>query len=242
QLFGHEKGAFTGATQARAGLFEAATGGTLFLDEVGEMSAGLQAKLLRVLETGEVTRVGATSSRKVDVRVLAATHRDLAAEVEAGRFRQDLYYRLKVIELRVPALRERADDVPLLAHHFLASFAAGRERAPQSFTHDALRALTRHSWPGNVRELRNVIERAVILAGGRDEIGVDLLPAEVLAGSGPAVELGPAGGLREARDVFEKGFIERALKEAGGNRTHAAKALGISVRSLQLKLNKLGLR
>ena len=244
ELFGHEKGAFTGASKDRAGLFESATGGTLFLDEVGEMSPGLQAKLLRVLETGEVTRIGSSSTRKVDVRVVAATHRDLAAEVQEGSFRQDLYYRLKVIELRVPALRERRDDIPLLAHHFLALASTRRERAPRGFTHEALRALARHDWPGNVRELRNVVERALILGGDREEIGLDLLPPEVLGeaaaaapGDGPAVT---GTDLRAARDSFEKACIERALEENAGNRTHAAKALGISVRSLQQKMGRYG--
>ena len=244
ELFGHEKGAFTGATRDRTGLFEAASGGTLFLDEIGEMSPGLQAKLLRVLETGELTRVGSTKSRPVDVRVVAATHRDLAAGVREGTFRQDLYYRLKVIELRVPSLRERRDDVPLLAHHFLALSSTGRTGAPRSFTHEALRALARHDWPGNVRELRNVVERAVILSGGREEIGLDLLPPELTdrepAGRDGGVPAVSGTELRKARDLFERACLVRALEESGGNRTHAARALGISLRSLQQKMARHG--
>ena len=249
ELFGHERGAFTGASRERAGLFQAASGGTLFLDEVGEMSPSLQAKLLRVLETGEVTRVGSTRTQAVDVRVVAATHRDLAAGVKAGTFRQDLYYRLKVIELRVPPLRERRGDVALLAHHFLAACAAGRPRAPRGFTHDALRALAQHDWPGNVRELRNAIERAIILGGDRDEIGLDLLPPEMLPSAAPLADSGSGSGasvtgkdLRGARDAFERACIEQALQQSGGNRTHAARALRISVRSLQQKLARHGFR
>ncbi len=248
EIFGHEKGAFTGATRDRGGLFEAASGGTLFLDEVGEMSPALQAKLLRVLETGEITRIGSTARRSVDVRAVAATHRDLAASVKDGTFRQDLYYRLKVIEIRVPALRERRGDIPVLAHHFLALSAARRERSLRGFTHEALRALARHDWPGNVRELRNVVERAVILAGDRDEIGLDLLPPETMAGAetgGADADAQPGvtgKDLRAAREAFEKACIERALEECSGNRTHAAKALGISLRSLQQKLGRHGVR
>ncbi|MEM7248082.1 MAG: sigma 54-interacting transcriptional regulator [Acidobacteriota bacterium] len=248
ELFGHERGAFTGATRERAGLFEAADGGTLFLDEVGEMTPALQSKLLRVLETGEVTRVGGTSSRTVDVRVIAATHRELAVEVSEGRFRQDLYYRLKVIELRVPSLRDRAEDIPLLAHHFLALGRASRRSAtavstPRGFTHDALRALVRHPWPGNVRELRNVIERAVILAGEREEIGLDLLPEELHAGPSETTpeSLVKGSDLPAARAAFERACLERALAECDGNRTHAARALGISIRTMQQKMAKHGI-
>ncbi len=230
ELFGHEKGAFTGAQAARTGLVEAADGGTLFLDEIGELPAAAQARLLRVLQEGEVRKVGATRSRKVDVRVVAATHRDLPAMVREGTFRQDLFFRLRVMEIVVPPLRERGADVRLLAEHLLAR-AAARMHAPKAaFTPDALAAIDAHPWPGNVRELENAIERAVILCEtGRitpELLGID--PAdEPAATEGDSLE-----------DYFRRFGREH---DATMSETEIARALGISRKSLWERRQRLGL-
>jgi two-component system response regulator HydG len=237
ELFGHARGAFTGAVRSRPGLFGEADGGTILLDEVGELAASAQAKLLRVLQEGEVRPVGEEKSRTVDVRVLAATHRDLEAEVKAGRFREDLFYRLNVVRLHVPPLRERPDDVVLLARHFLDRFATrfGLEglRVPEALL-DRLRA---HAWPGNVRELENALESLVALSPP-EGLDLSLLPfgrsEAAPAGDGPL-------SLKQRVEAYERGLVYEALREALGNRSEAARRLGISRVTLHDKLKKYGL-
>ncbi|MBK7581853.1 MAG: sigma-54-dependent Fis family transcriptional regulator [Myxococcales bacterium] len=244
ELFGHEKGAFTGAQTRHRGLFRDAHGGTLLLDEVGELPQSLQVKLLRVLQERSVRAVGATQETAIDVRVLSATNRDIEAEVTRGVFRQDLYYRLNVIRVELPPLRERRDDIPLMAERFLKRFAAEMGKDVSGFTADALRALERYEYPGNVRELENVIERAVALAGSRS-IGLGDLPAEV-SGSASAptaslLTLAPEGiQLDEVLNEAERRLLLAALEQTGGNRTAAAKLLGITFRSLRYRLSKQG--
>jgi Nif-specific regulatory protein len=229
ELFGHEKGAFTGAERRRIGQLERAHRGTLFLDEVGEMSAACQAKLLRVLEGHPFERLGGTEPIRVDVRILAATHRNLDELVSQGAFRQDLYYRLRVIELRVPALRERGDDILRLAAHFLHWFRGQMGRGPSRFSESAADCMGRHSWPGNVRELKNAVERAVVLATG-DEI----TPADL--GLGPAAA--PTGyGLISLAEV-EQRHIDYVLRQVGGNKTRACEILGIGRGTLYKKLEE----
>lgn len=245
ELFGHEKGAFTGAQTRHNGLFREADGGTLLLDEVGELPASLQVKLLRVLQERSVRAVGATQETAVDVRVLAATNRDIEAEVARGGFRQDLYYRLNVIRVVLPPLRDRREDIPLMAERFLRRFAAEMGKDVGGFTADALRALERYAYPGNVRELENVIERSVALAGARS-IGLGDLPAEVAgAASNPTSQLltlPPEGAnLDELLNEVERRLLVSALDRTGGNRTAAAKLLGVTFRSLRYRLSKHGL-
>ncbi len=241
ELFGHERGAFTGATAQRKGRFEIAHGGTLFLDEIGDMSPATQAKVLRVLQEGEFERLGGTRTLRVDVRVLAATHRDLEAMVAQGTFRQDLYYRLSVVPVHLPPLRERREDIPVLAEHFLRVYAEKNRKEVRGFHPAAMDLLVRHDWPGNVRELQNAVERAVILCLG-DRITPQELPpalrdAGVPPGGGPARDPGPRS-LKEA----ERELILRTLEETGGNRTRAARLLGISRQTLHNKLREYGLR
>ena len=237
ELFGHARGAFTGAVRSRPGLFGEADGGTILLDEVGELAASAQAKLLRVLQEGEVRPVGEEKSRTVDVRVLAATHRDLEAEVKAGRFREDLFYRLNVVRLHVPPLRERPDDVVLLARHFLDRFATrfGVEglRVPEALL-DRLRA---HAWPGNVRELENALESLVALSPPE---GLDLSLLPFGRGEAAPAEDGPLS-LKQRVEAYERGLVHEALKAALGNRSEAARRLGISRVTLHDKLKKYGL-
>jgi DNA-binding NtrC family response regulator len=233
ELFGHARGAFTGAVRSRPGLFGEADGGTLLLDEVGELAPALQAKLLRVLQEGEMRPVGEDRARTVDVRILAATHRDLKDMVARGTFREDLYYRLAVIHLRVPPLRERPEDIPLLARAFLARHAArcGVSRPPASEALlDRLRA---HPWPGNVRELENALESLVALSPD-GVLDLSLLPGPASAPPAPL-------GLRQRVEAYEKGLVAEALRAARGNRTEAARLLGISRVTLHDKLNKYGL-
>jgi two-component system response regulator AtoC len=242
ELFGHARGAFTGADRTRRGLFVEADGGTLFLDEIAELTPPLQAKLLRALQEEEVRPVGDSKPRKVDVRVLAATARDVERDVEAGRFREDLFYRLNVLRVRVPPLRERRQDIPLLVDHCLSRFAAALGKPMREVTEETLEKLVAYPWPGNVRELENVIERAVILARS-DRISVRELPPNVLASDAlPAGEESPDFSLRAARRQCETEVIERALAATGGNRTHAARLLGISHRALLYKLKEYGLQ
>jgi DNA-binding NtrC family response regulator len=230
ELFGAEKGAFTGADQARAGRFEEAGGGTLFLDEVGELPAALQAKLLRVLEERVVRRLGGSRDLPVDVRLVAATNRDLTQETESGAFRQDLFFRLAVVVVNIPPLRERPGDVPLVARHFAARLAA-RHRVPvPRLTDDALEALAGHPWPGNVRELRNVLERAVVVRGGEPIRAEDL----ALAVTAPAAQ--PLDRAHREREA-----LLAALKRTGGRRDEAARLLGISVRTLYYRLKQWGI-
>jgi two-component system response regulator FlrC len=239
ELFGHEKGAFTGAIARKQGRFELAHGGTILLDEVSEMAVNLQAKLLRVLQESEIDRVGGKRPVPVDVRVVATTNRDLKEHIAAGSFREDLYYRLNVIPLKVPPLRERGEDVLLLAEHFLARYARENNRPGLKLSPEAKRVLAAQPWPGNVRELQNTMERAVLLAAGNEITPEALLfddqaaPAEMSAAPGLDVS-GPPPTLRE----LERSAISQALEHTEGNRTHAAKLLGISVRTLRNKLNE----
>jgi DNA-binding NtrC family response regulator len=225
ELFGHEKGAFTGAVQAKPGLVEVAEGGTLFIDEIGEMAPGLQAKLLRVLEDGHFRRVGSTQESHADVRVVAATNRKLEDEIKAGRFREDLYYRLNVITIPLPPLKDRRQDIPELVEHFLTS----RQLGPTRFRiePDALAALVRHEWPGNVRELANVLERAQILAEDH-VITLDDLPNSLAEAQTPEGSGGDPEHLRE----IERRHVVEILQKVKGNKVHAAKHLGISRRAL----------
>jgi two-component system response regulator AtoC len=241
ELFGHAKGAFTGADRARRGLFVEAHGGTLFLDEIGELPTPLQVKLLRVLQEEEVRPVGESKSRPVDVRVLAATARDLSADVAAGRFREDLFYRLNVVQLQVPALRERRKDIPLLVDHFFAHFRDTLGKPLQAVSDEVLECLVSYAWPGNVRELENVIERAVILASG-DRISLRDLPDNVVHPAVPAEGGSPDLSLKRARRAAETEIIRRALRATGGNRTHAARLLEISHRALLYKIKEYGIR
>jgi DNA-binding NtrC family response regulator len=233
ELFGHEKGAFTGAVQAKAGLVEVAEGGSLFIDEVAEMAPALQAKFLRLLEDGHFRRVGGTLEQRADVRVIAATNKVLEEEKKAGRFREDLYYRLNVVRLDLPPLRERREDIPELIEHFLTTRPVGLKRCQVS--PEALRALTRYDWPGNVRELANVLERAQILAEDH-LITLDDLP-EALTEAAPAGEAGSPSHLREV----EKRHVLKVLQQEKGNKVQAAKALGISRRALYRLIVRYGL-
>jgi DNA-binding NtrC family response regulator len=250
ELFGHERGAFTGADRIHPGKFEQATGGTLFLDEIGELTLELQAKLLRVLEEKCVTRVGGTVPIPVDVRIITATHRDLAQMVRDGLFRQDLLYRLRVVEISIPPLRDRQEDIPLLAHSFVSQFNQEHQKAIRSVSEGALRALQSWPWPGNVRELRNVIERMVIFCPG-DEIAERHLPPEMrrlapIAVIPPATVLAPQASPPRGEDPpgavnldeLERQAILRALRETGGNKTWAAKRVGIGLRTLHRKLKE----
>ena len=245
ELFGHEKGSFTGASEKTLGVFREADSGTLLLDEIGELPPSLQVKLLRVLQEKKVRPVGSTKEIPVDVRVLAATNRDIESDVTADRFRQDLYYRINVIRLELPALRARREDVPVLADSFLTRFAAEHGKDVRGFTPDATRALMDYDYPGNVRELENVVERAVTLAGS-SRIGLGDLP-EALSGLSGApsprlLEL-PSGGcnLDEVLGEVERRLLLQALERAGGVRTQAAKLLGITFRSLRYRLEKQSL-
>jgi two-component system response regulator PilR (NtrC family) len=243
ELFGHVKGAFTGAVQSKPGLFETAAAGTVFLDEVGELSLPLQVKLLRVIQERTFRRVGGTSDIRFDARLVAATNRRLEEEVAAGRFREDLYYRLNVIEVELPPLRERREDVPLLVAHFVEKYAGEVGRAVPRLTDAALEKLVEYEYPGNVRELENVIERAVALARG-EQIGVEVLPPTVVR-SRPGAgrdRLPPEGvSLETVLADFERGLLLEALEQCGGIKKRAAARLGISFRSFRYRLEKLGL-
>ncbi len=234
ELFGHARGAFTGAITERAGLVEEADGGTLFLDEVVDLSPRAQAKLLRVLQQQEVRRVGESFSRKVDVRIVSAVNRDLRAESAAGRFRQDLLYRLDVIRIRVPPLRERPEDIPLLAQHFWR-IVAPRVGTRAVLAHSTVTALARYSWPGNVRELQNVMSALAVAAPGYGQVRASLLP-QVVTGA-PVI---PATRLADARLEFERRFIEIALARAAGKRARAARDLGLSRQGLLKMMARLG--
>jgi two-component system response regulator AtoC len=242
ELFGHVRGSFTGASTDKPGLFEEAENGTLFLDEIGELPLPLQVKLLRVLQEGEVRRVGANSSRKVDVRVVAATNRDLAADASAGRFREDLYYRVNVVGVRLPPLRERREDIPELAHHFVRRHGARLGFQTASIDAAGMRLLAEHSWPGNVRELENVIERALVLSGG-EPIGVEHLTDLVHRPRRPAEASSAEGDLSVKRrtEELERRLIRRALERTRGNRTRAARLLDLSHRALLYKIRDYGL-
>jgi two-component system, NtrC family, response regulator AtoC len=259
EFFGHVKGAFTGADRDRAGLFEAAAGGTLFLDEVGEIPEFLQVKLLRVLQEGEVRRVGESGSRSVDARIVAATNRDLKAEVEAGRFREDLYYRLAVVTLSIPALKDRPEGLPLLVRHFLKRHGERLGITVEGVDPLALKALAAYPWPGNVRELENVLERALVLAEG-DRLGVEDLPANVVGEVGGGLEGEGSSFTRLSAEstpgeepaeedlsvkrraaALERDLIRKALHRTDGNRTRAAELLELSDRALRYKIRDYGL-
>jgi two-component system response regulator HydG len=235
ELFGHLRGAFTGAVADRAGLIEDADGGTVFLDEVADLSPRAQAKLLRVLQQQEVRRVGATYSRKVDIRVVSAANRDLRREVADGRFRQDLLYRLDVIRIRVPPLRERPEDIPLLADHIWQA-AAARVGSRAALTHGVLVAFARYHWPGNVRELQNVLAGLAVAAPARGQVRTNLLPPVIAGAAGPSTTR-----LADAREQFERRFIELALARAGGRRARAARELGLSRQGLLKMIARLGI-
>jgi DNA-binding NtrC family response regulator len=263
ELFGHERGAFTGAAGQRKGKFELAHGGTVFLDEIGDMSLNTQAKLLRVLEDRKVERLGGSHSISVDVRVISATNRDLATAVAAEKFRADLYYRLRVVQVDLPPLRERRDDIPLLAAHFLQTYAQRYQLKCAELSPEAMKRLVAYDWPGNVRELRNAIERSAVLADGK-ALRAEDLPEEIKAartagvsGKSPEVfqralpsqenreidslQIPYLADFREARREFERAYIERVLNDTSGNVTRAAERVGMHRQSLQQKLKDLGL-
>jgi two-component system response regulator HydG len=240
ELFGHEKGAFTGAIARKQGRFQLAHNSSIFLDEIAEMAPATQAKILRVLQEREFELLGSSQTTKVNTRIITATNRKLEEEIQAGRFREDLYYRLNVVTVEVPPIRRRREDIPLLAHFFLKQYAEKNHRLIKGFTPRATDLLMRYDWPGNVRELENIIERAVIMARGEvitplefpndlQELDEDLKASHI--------DLSPGRSLKEV----EKDMILRTLEETGGNRTHAAKILGISRRTLQLKLKEYGI-
>src|SRR3954454_20171477 len=236
ELFGHVRGAFTGATDRRMGRFEQADGGTLFIDEIGDFELGLQAKLLRVLETFQVTPVGGHEDRKVNVRVLAATSRNIVQMVKEGTFREDLYYRLNVITITLPPLRDRNDDIPILCEHFLKEICDNKHTARKRISPEVMRRFSAYRWPGNVRELRNTLESMMVLADG-EVLAEHDLPERITQEALPQVSSGaiPSGLTMEQ---LERLAITKTLTECGGNRTHAAARLGISVRTLQRKLRQ----
>jgi two-component system response regulator HydG len=241
ELFGHEKGSFTGADKRKEGKFRQAEGGTIFLDEVSEMSPAMQVKLLRVLQEREITRVGGEEVIKVDVRVIAATNKDLIREMEAGRFREDLYYRLNVVTINVPPLRERKEDIPLIAQHFLTLFAEKNHKKIKGFTPQAMDRLLKYNWPGNVRELMNAVERGVVLSRSNylneEELSL-VLRSHMPTEEAPSLKI-------EAEDMpleaVEKEAIVKTLETAGGNKSEAARRLGITRRTLHIKLKKYGM-
>ncbi|MEM6855903.1 MAG: sigma-54 dependent transcriptional regulator, partial [Planctomycetota bacterium] len=245
ELFGHVRGAFTGAEKDRQGRFEYANHGTLFLDEVGDMPKSMQAKLLRVLQSGEVVRVGSNEPRNVDIRLVSATNRDLAERVKEGEFREDLYFRIKGVELKLPALRERREDIPLLTRHFVAQYAKDMEREVPGVAEDVQMTLMQYDWPGNVRQLMNVIQNMVVIADG-DTLEPRHLPPEVsqaTSGSLGDSESGAkfsGGGM--SLDQLEKQAIRDTLRTTSGNREQAAKMLGIGERTLYRKLKEYGLK
>ncbi len=239
ELFGHARGSFTGAHADRPGLFELAHGGTLFLDEIGDASPSVQSRLLRVIQEGELRRVGEGRPRRVDVRIVAATHRDLAVESRAGRFRADLFYRLHILTIRAPSLRERADDIPLLTSHVLQRFNDGRRPRARRITGEALAILAGHPWPGNVRELEASLERAVHALGPGGTITASSL-GEFWSPSPPALVREGAEHLKSRTRELEVELIARAIARAGGNRSRAARDLGLSRQGLWKKLRRFG--
>lgn len=238
ELFGYEPGAFTGAAASKRGLFEVAHRGTIFLDEVGDLSLAAQAKILRVVQTGELQKVGSEKTVQVDVRVLSGTHKDLKKCVAEGTFREDLFYRLSVVPLRVPALRERAEDIPLLARYFATKLCAKNNIRDKAIDDDVLAELKRHAWPGNVRELQNVVERVIIMSGER--ITTLDLPEEILADDPSTPESRQSGSaLRKFRDAAERGFIVETLRRHNGNITQAAAEMGVGRTYLHRRLHVL---
>lgn len=246
ELFGYEKGAFTGAAQSKPGKFEQADTGTVFLDEIGDVPPSIQVKLLRVLQEREFERLGSNKTKSIDVRVIAATNVDLQRAIEEGNFREDLYYRLNVFPMTIPPLRERREDVPFLAEHFLERFAAQQGRAALRLSAEAQSKLVQYDWPGNVRELENVIERALVLAGGdvlrEDDIRLDHAPRRG-SGNGGAAMVNGDGFLPEgvSLDQHEQQLIREALRRSGGNKSQAARLLGLSRNALRYRLAQMGL-
>ena len=241
ELFGHARGAVTGAVDDRRGLFEEADGGTLFLDEIGELPVALQVKLLRALQEEEIRAVGDNQPRRVDVRVIAATARDLETEVRAGRFRADLFYRVNVVRIQLPPLRERREDIPDLVHHFVNVYNGKLTLAIRGVTPAAMRVLMEHPWPGNVRELENIVERAMVLADGA-QVDVDHLPSSMrdpttIVATDDDLDL----SVKRRTEALERALIERALRQTGGNRTRAARLLDLSHRALLYKIREYGL-
>jgi DNA-binding NtrC family response regulator len=238
ELFGHVRGSFTGATESRIGRFEAANGGTIFIDEIGDFKLESQAKLLRVLENRTITPIGSNDDREINVRVVAATSRNLEKMVKEEEFREDLYYRLNVVNLRIPPLRERRDDIPMLVSHFLTQLCRTAKKPDLKVAHDLKEYLETYDWPGNVRQLRNCLESMVVLARG-DSLSTEDLPATLENGptSADHVSIPPGTKLYD----LEKEAVRQALDQHDGNRTHAARALGISVRTLQRKLKAWGM-
>jgi two-component system response regulator PilR (NtrC family) len=244
ELFGHVKGAFTGAVQNKEGLFEAADGGTLFLDEVGELTLAVQVKLLRAIQEKCFRRVGGSGDTRANVRIIAASNRRLGEEVASGHFREDLYYRLNVIEIPIPPLRERSEDIPLLIAHFIEKYATELENAVTHATDEALARLIDYRFPGNVRELENVIERAVALSRS-GAIDLESLPPAVLSpvafGEAPRITSSEGVDLEAMLDEYEKGLLKEALQAANGVKKRASKLVGVSFRSFRYRLEKLGL-
>jgi len=248
ELFGHRRGAFTGANADKKGLFEKADGGTIFLDEIGETEPGMQVRLLRVLQEGEIRPIGSSDTLRVDVRVLAATNRDLEKRVAEDRFREDLFYRLRVVEIHVPPLRERRSDIPALAHSFLEKSNARMQRGLRGFSNAAMDLLTAHAWRGNVRELENEIERVVVLAGDEEQVSIDMLSGHIRAGQPtPSSTVAPTSdetiedwNLNQAVDNMKRRMIVTAIRDTG-SKTRAAERLGIPRQSLQKMMKRLGL-
>jgi DNA-binding NtrC family response regulator len=249
ELFGHEKGAFTGAAAGRVGKLEAANSGTLFLDEIGDMSLSTQAKVLRVIEEKTFQRLGSNETRSSDFRIISATNKPLESEVQDGRFREDLYYRLCVVKIQLPSLRERKSDIPALAAAFCNRFSLAYKSEPLRISKEAVKVLLEYDWPGNVRQLRNCIERAVVFAD-KEEITSQALPEEILSDCTPdlrapsmsdGITISHTAGFKDAKKEFERKYIERSLDQAGGNVTRAASILGMHRQSLQHKIKELGL-
>ncbi|MCG8605147.1 sigma-54 dependent transcriptional regulator, partial [bacterium] len=244
ELFGHVKGAFTGATESKKGLFQAADGGSLFLDEINNTSSALQAKLLRAIQEKEIRPLGGTKTLKVDVRVISASSQDLAQAVDDGTFRQDLFFRLNVVKIKLPPLRNRQEDIPILANYFLKKYSSAMNKKLQRFSERTLRLLLSHPWPGNVRELENVVERCVTLAEPDAKVvEVDLLPEEMVAVMDHQTGVAPSetGNLTTAVEKLERQMIAAALAKFDGNRTKTAQSLGLSRRGLLNKIERYGL-
>jgi Nif-specific regulatory protein len=238
ELFGHEKGAYTGAASRKIGKFELADGGTIFLDEIGEMSPGMQSKLLRILQEGVFYRVGGNESIPVDVRVISATNRNIIEDVEEGKFRQDLYYRLNVVQIHMPPLRERKEDIPLLAQYFLDIFKRERGLATLKISKKAMNAMLQYDWPGNIREMKNAIERAVVMGNGND-LQTEDLPQFASKPGYPGMKVGLT--LKEATDIFKQEFVRLNLKHTNGNRSLAAKTMQIQRTYLSRLISKFNL-
>ncbi len=242
ELFGHERGAFTGATQRRLGRFEQADGGTLFLDEIGDISAAVQVKLLRLLQEGEFQRVGGNQTLKADVRVISATNQDLESRVKEDAFREDLYYRLNVVPIKIPPLRERREDIPPLVEHFVQRFSKENRKSIEGVSREAMDQLVKYDYPGNIRELENIMERAVVISRGTTLTASDLPFGGLKPHETNEETDGGAGALREALEKLERRMVKKAMEESGGNQSRAADSLGLSERMLRYKLKKYRLK